>query len=402
MDPAEMIARYASLQAQVDQMPADELWSQNSEVNLQKVVKVLDMKADFQNEVVALQNDVLFQMWQTLQEMQQTLANASAQRDLPLVNNASPTTPPPANAAPSQTFRRATSQAVLCRVSSVRRAKSSEAVFDNKQDAKRNQSFNNAFNGRMTSLVPNDPGICQSLSEFRMAAESREKEDQPKGRKGSGWLKAGGNKMRVKAKSIKLIPPRMSGVIAKRLSGSGRESARNSSDQIPWKRNTSRNTSIKERMNEVKKQSEEGQERVSNTIRQQINNYLILNRMSTADEVDAAASESMGKKTEAKRRWDDVLLPSHPFFTVWNNLILVSVAYVAVCIPMQAAFDEDLSSDSFAWFTINVVVDLIFIIDVALKFNTALKQQGRWVLERKAIVKKYLKGEFALDFVAAF
>ena len=96
------------------------------------------------------------------------------------------------------------------------------------------------------------------------------------------------------------------------------------------------------------------------------------------------------------------MLPHHPFLVLWSKLIAVAVAYAAVWIPMQAAFDEDLTKPESLWFTVNVLVDCIFIADVALVFNTAFKKQGMWVFDRKQITNAYLRGAFTLDFIAAF
>ncbi|KAL1498823.1 hypothetical protein AB1Y20_014126 [Prymnesium parvum] len=97
-----------------------------------------------------------------------------------------------------------------------------------------------------------------------------------------------------------------------------------------------------------------------------------------------------------------VLLPSHPFFFVWHKVILVCVAYVAVWAPLQTAFDEQLREPETVWLAVNLVVDSIFIADVALVFNVAFKKQGTWVLSRREIALKYLRGRFLLDVVAAF
>eukprot|EP00966_Prymnesium_polylepis_P331600 7387183-Prymnesium_polylepis.1 len=102
------------------------------------------------------------------------------------------------------------------------------------------------------------------------------------------------------------------------------------------------------------------------------------------------------------RKWYDVMLPSHPFFTVWSKIIAISVAYVAVAIPMQAAFDEQLQSRGMSWFVINLFVDALFILDVAVVFNTALKKQGIWEYDRKQIAERYIRTDFTLDVVAAF
>eukprot|EP00966_Prymnesium_polylepis_P232776 5383570-Prymnesium_polylepis.2 len=50
-----------------------------------------------------------------------------------------------------------------------------------------------------------------------------------------------------------------------------------------------------------------------------------------------------------QRRWNDVMLPTHPFFSLWGKLIAACVAYVALWIPMQAAFEDDLAEPEILW-----------------------------------------------------
>ena len=56
----------------------------------------------------------------------------------------------------------------------------------------------------------------------------------------------------------------------------------------------------------------------------------------------------------------------------WNLLVTLNVAYVAVITPLQAAFEEDMGSN---WDAIDFTMDVIFLLDVALVFNKAIKQQ---------------------------
>eukprot|EP00966_Prymnesium_polylepis_P267970 6190750-Prymnesium_polylepis.1 len=392
MDPAEMREKYASLQAQVDQMPSDELWRQNNvnELNLPKAVRVLDLKIDFQNEVTAMQNDVLFQIWQKLEKLE----NAPV----------APSTKTVETPAVAPVRRKTAGGAVF------QRSKSSESLTSISDEIRKEWTgYGEEHVAPLEQADDVDDGAIRSLTEFKQVQEAREKPLSRTGsmaRMGSGWLWSTGGK-KIRAKSLQL-QQRMS-VVCGVSSNVEPQTSRQSTNRPP---------TMKEKIKEATKLSKKPQSRISEirklsgkksfnhveweadrSVHEQINAYL--HRMSTTDqEVDEAVTDPI-LKTGA-RRWDDVPLPSHPFFAVWTNIMFISVAYVAVFVPLQAAFDEDLSKSSVVWFWINVVVDLIFIIDVILKFNTALKQQGRWVLERKAVVKEYLKGEFALDFVAAF
>ena len=70
--------------------------------------------------------------------------------------------------------------------------------------------------------------------------------------------------------------------------------------------------------------------------------------------------------------------------------------------PVNLAFpaDED-STDERAWTIINAIIDLLFLIDIFVIFNTAIYDQYFQIIEdRKQIAIIYLKGWFAIDVLA--
>lgn len=66
-------------------------------------------------------------------------------------------------------------------------------------------------------------------------------------------------------------------------------------------------------------------------------------------------------------------------------------------IPLRISF-EDENFD----FTFDTAVDIIFLFDIYLNFNTGFYKKGILIMEPKSILKNYLKGWFWLDFMASF
>ena len=53
-------------------------------------------------------------------------------------------------------------------------------------------------------------------------------------------------------------------------------------------------------------------------------------------------------------------------------------------------------------FYLETVIDISFILDIFVAFNTGFYKKGYLVMKRKEIIKNYIKTWFALDFLASF
>ena len=51
---------------------------------------------------------------------------------------------------------------------------------------------------------------------------------------------------------------------------------------------------------------------------------------------------------------------------------------------------------------LNVIVDVLFTVDIIVFFNTSYFEANEYVTDRKRIAKNYLGGWFTLDFIAVF
>ncbi|KAJ6660553.1 hypothetical protein lerEdw1_017550 [Lerista edwardsae] len=116
-------------------------------------------------------------------------------------------------------------------------------------------------------------------------------------------------------------------------------------------------------------------------------------------------------KLQAPRihRW--TILHYSPFKAVWDWLILLLVIYTAVFTPYSAAFllneeQEDKRSDcSYSCDPLNIIdliVDIMFIVDIIINFRTTYVNINDEVVSHPAkIAIHYFKGWFLIDMVAA-
>jgi len=99
-----------------------------------------------------------------------------------------------------------------------------------------------------------------------------------------------------------------------------------------------------------------------------------------------------------------IVHPLSRFRKNWDLVMMVVLLYLAVGLPFRMAFFWDLRS--LPWEVSDYALDVFFICDLVLNFNTAyyeaeLTSQKNLVCTRKEIAKNYLKGWFTLDFVCS-
>uniref|UniRef100_A0A803TTQ2 Potassium voltage-gated channel subfamily H member 6 n=1 Tax=Anolis carolinensis TaxID=28377 RepID=A0A803TTQ2_ANOCA len=114
-------------------------------------------------------------------------------------------------------------------------------------------------------------------------------------------------------------------------------------------------------------------------------------------------------QTPRIHRW--TILHYSPFKAVWDWLILLLVIYTAVFTPYSAAFllneeqEEKLSECSYKCdplYIIDLIVDIMFIVDIIINFRTTYVNINDEVVSHPAkIAIHYFKGWFLIDMVAA-
>ncbi|KAL4216320.1 Potassium voltage-gated channel subfamily H member 7 [Mactra antiquata] len=153
-------------------------------------------------------------------------------------------------------------------------------------------------------------------------------------------------------------------------------------------------------------------------------------RLSRESKTDLATEESeevstieqaqdLGTKIQ-RTQPDFIILHYSPFKAVWDWVVLILVLYTAVFTPYQTAFllnedettmrlNRDASTRTQSTDTtsanplviIDLIVDLMFILDILINFRATYLHNGEVVMEQKKIAINYVKGWFVIDTIAA-
>ncbi|XP_031783692.1 potassium voltage-gated channel subfamily H member 8 isoform X3 [Nasonia vitripennis] len=103
-------------------------------------------------------------------------------------------------------------------------------------------------------------------------------------------------------------------------------------------------------------------------------------------------------KTTTLKKSQFILSHYGLFKTCWDWLLLIATLYVAVVVPYNASF---INTDRPTMVS-DVVVEVIFIIDIVLNFRTTyVSRKGEVVSNSKSIALNYIKSWFLIDLVAA-
>uniref|UniRef100_A0A3Q3MUS8 Voltage-gated delayed rectifier potassium channel KCNH4 n=1 Tax=Mastacembelus armatus TaxID=205130 RepID=A0A3Q3MUS8_9TELE len=108
-------------------------------------------------------------------------------------------------------------------------------------------------------------------------------------------------------------------------------------------------------------------------------------------------------KVEAVQKSRFILLHYSASKALWDWLILLATFYVAVTVPYSVSFmpyDHSVSSGRFTMIS-DVVVEMLFIVDIVLNFRTTyVSKSGQVVYEARSICIHYAKTWFIVDLVA--
>ena len=87
------------------------------------------------------------------------------------------------------------------------------------------------------------------------------------------------------------------------------------------------------------------------------------------------------------------------FKLIWDLSVLLILLIISLIVPYRLAF---IQTESDSWFTIYLITDTIFLIDIVLTFFTSFhdEQKAHEETDRKNIAKKYLKGWFWVDLIS--
>jgi len=110
---------------------------------------------------------------------------------------------------------------------------------------------------------------------------------------------------------------------------------------------------------------------------------------------DGPESGSNSKKEEKPI---GVIYPDAVERAVWDISLFVAIIYQSMSLPFKIAFEVK-DSEFMFWF--ENTIDVMFIVDMLLNFNTGYHEKSRLILSRRKIFANYVENWFWVDLVSS-
>lgn len=95
--------------------------------------------------------------------------------------------------------------------------------------------------------------------------------------------------------------------------------------------------------------------------------------------------------------------PESTFHSVWELIIMILLLQEIIFTPIKLGFqkdvDQELNRNITAKLILYVIPSWVFLFDIALKFNTAVYNNGIIIRDRTAIVQHYIHGTLIWDLL---
>jgi hypothetical protein len=91
-----------------------------------------------------------------------------------------------------------------------------------------------------------------------------------------------------------------------------------------------------------------------------------------------------------------VINPRSTGYRIWESLSTLLCYLTCLLVPFQASFD---SKSTVLWIA-TYIFDVLFLVDVVLRFFLAYYHKASLITNRTLIQSQYLKGRFALDLLS--
>ena len=97
-----------------------------------------------------------------------------------------------------------------------------------------------------------------------------------------------------------------------------------------------------------------------------------------------------------------IISKNSPWLHRWDYIIMIIACVNCFMVPVEIAVAGDFVG-SHTWYSVtNILIDIVFILDLLVNCNTTYEKDNVEVRERKKIIAHYLKGRFTVDFLSAF
>ena len=117
------------------------------------------------------------------------------------------------------------------------------------------------------------------------------------------------------------------------------------------------------------------------------------------EEAEAIDQQVISENRKNMKKSCCVIFPDSNFRTCWDLISFLFIIYQSILIPFRISFEQDAAG---GFFYFETVIDVFFISEIFITFNTGYYRNGNLVMQRKYIILNYVRTWFILDLFASF
>lgn len=96
-----------------------------------------------------------------------------------------------------------------------------------------------------------------------------------------------------------------------------------------------------------------------------------------------------------------IIYPDDSFKKKWDLLIVVCLLYMSIILPFRIAFEESDDEEWGPYDIVELIMNIIFFLDIVLNFFTAYYDENENLeLDKKKIAKNYITSWFIIDVIS--
>ena len=117
------------------------------------------------------------------------------------------------------------------------------------------------------------------------------------------------------------------------------------------------------------------------------------------EEAEAIDQQVISENRKNMKKSCCVIFPDSNFRTCWDLISFLFIIYQSILIPFRISFDQDAAG---MFFYFETIIDVFFISEIFITFNTGYYKNGNIIMQRKYIILNYIRTWFILDLFASF
>jgi hypothetical protein len=97
-----------------------------------------------------------------------------------------------------------------------------------------------------------------------------------------------------------------------------------------------------------------------------------------------------------------LILPDSTFKKYWDLILVLVMIYICTFFPYRICFRNNLDDFFDVYFWFELIIDIIFFLDIFITFITTVDKKGTIIQDRKMLAEMYVKSWLIVDIISMY